>query len=134
MIGMKKACISFIMILTSLLLSGCNSDNDTDTVKNGTYVMKYKETETVLLPQVTISGDEIIFLYDFLSSHLSRGTYSIEEDILTMTTDDNKYIYVFQIDGDSLIFQENESSPVKLIDGRLGIKVADKAIFHLKDD
>ena len=50
----------------------------------------------------------------------------IENDIITMTIFDTKYIYVFQIDGDNLIFQKNESSP----DSKIG-DIADNAKFHL---
>jgi len=122
------------MVMIFLLLSGCNSKNDTDSVKNGNYVMEQEETEEVPLPHVTITENKILFSYDLLSSYLPLGTYSIDDDILTMTTDDNKYIYVFQIDGDNLIFQENESSSVNMIDGRFGAKVTDNSKFHLKDD
>ncbi len=130
---MKLTSISFIMFMI-FVLSGCNSNNDSDTVKNGTYVMEQEETEEVFLPCVKVSDDEIVFSYDLLSSYLSIGTYLIDDGKLTMTTDDNKYNYVFQIDGDDLVFQKNESSSVNLIDGRFGVKVADNAKFHLKDD
>lgn len=130
---MKKKIICFNMVLIFLLLSGCNSNNDLNTVKNGTYVMEV-ETEAGTPPYVTISDNKISFIYDLLSSYLSLGTYSIDDDILTMTTDDSKYIYVFQIDGDNLIFQKSKSSSVNLIDGKHGVKITDKAKFHLKDD
>ncbi len=62
------------------------------------------------------------------------GTYTIEDDILTMRTDDKQYTYVFQIDGDKLIFQKNNSSEVNLIDTRFGISLTDNAIFKLKEN
>ena len=130
---MKKTVIGFIIFI-NFLLSGCNSNNDMDTVKNGTYVLEQEETEAILLPYVKITDDEILFVHDLLSSYLSIGTYVVDDGKLTMTTDDSKFIYVFEIDGDNLIFQENESSLVKLIDGRFGVKVTDKLIFHLKED
>jgi hypothetical protein len=118
------------MVLIFLLLSGCNSNND---VKNGTYFMEV-ETEADIPPYVTISDNKISFTYDLLSSYLPRGNYSIDDDILTMTTDDSKYVYVFQIDGDNLIFQKSRSSLVNLKDDEHGVKITDKAKFHLKDD
>lgn len=130
---MKKTVIGFIIFMI-FLLAGCNSNNDIDTVENGSYVLEQEGTEAILLPYVKVSNDEIIFVYDLLSSYLSIGTYEINHGKLTMTTDDNKYIYVFEIDGDNLIFQESESSSVKLIDGRFGVKVTDKLIFRLKED
>lgn len=130
---MKKACLGISIVLILLSLLGCNSDNNIITVKNGNYVMEHEEIESVLLPRVTVTDDEILFAFDMLSSYLPLGTYSITEDILTMTTNDNKYTYIFQIDGDNLIFQKDESSTVSLIDDRLGVKVIDKAIFHLEN-
>ncbi len=129
---MKKTCISFIMVIIFLFLSGCNSNNDSYTVKNGTYYMEVV-SEAGVTPYVTISDNTITFTYDLLSSYLPRGNYSIDDDILTMTTD-SKNIYVFQIDGDNLIFQKSKSSSVNLKDGEHGVKITDKAKFHLKDD
>lgn len=128
---MKKILLSFMILFMFFLFSGCNSNNDTDTVKNGTYVMEQEGIDELFLPCVNISDDDILFSYDFLSSYLTIGSYLIEDGKLTMTTDDNKYTYVFEIDGDDLIFQKNESSPVNLKD-RNGVKVTDNAIFHLK--
>jgi len=131
---MKKICFSIIIALLLFSLIGCNSNTDKIILKNGSYVMEYKKTESVLIPSIRISDNEILFSYDMLSSYLTLGTYTIDGHILTMTTNDDKYIYVFQIAGDNLIFQENESSLISLIDNRLGVKVTDKAKFHLVND
>ena len=131
---MSKTFTGFILLLACLLLVGCNSDNDTHTVKNGTYIMKHKEADGFIIPSVTISDATISFYFDGLSSYWPRGSYSIEEDILTMTTDDNLYIYVFQIDGDNLIFQQEESSLIEMKNSNFGVKVTDKAKFKLEDD
>jgi hypothetical protein len=96
--------------------------------------MEQEGTESVLLPHVTISDDQMIFVYDLLSSYLTIGSYSIDDDMLTMTTDDNRYTYVFQIDGDDLIFQEKESSPVYVIDSKFGVRVLDHSKFHFIDE
>lgn len=132
---MKKTSISFMMVLTILLLSACNYNN-ADTVKNGTYVLEKEKKASKYLPlsYVTISDDEILFTYDLLSSYLPHGTYSIDDGKLTMKTDDNKYVYVFEIHGDNLVFQKNESSAIKMIDSRLGFELKDNATFHLRDD
>lgn len=131
---MKK--ISFMIMIALLFLSlfGCDSNKETITVKNGDYVMEQEEVDSILLPHITISDNQIMFVFDLLSSYLPIGTYTIKDDILTMTTDDNQYIFVFQIDGDNLVFQKEESSPVGLIDRRLGVKINDQAKFHRKDD
>lgn len=128
---MKKALMSFITVLILLLLSGCDSNKDNSLVKDGTYVLEQKNTEEILLPRVTISGNEIIFSHDLLSSYLPYGTYQIEGDVLTMTTDDNNYTYTFLIDGDTLIFQKDESSTVKAINDSFSALVTDQAKFKL---
>lgn len=129
---MKRIGVSLIMVLILLFLSACNSSNVVISVKDGTYVLEQTETKAVTLPHVTISKDDISFTYDYLSSYLPYGTYTIEGNILTMTTTDGKYKYLFQVKGDKLIFQKDESSEVNLKDDRLGIKIIGNAEFKLK--
>jgi hypothetical protein len=92
------------------------------------------DTKTGVSPFVNISDNQISFTYDLLSSHLSLGNYSIDGDILTMTTYYLKEIYVFQIDGDNLIFQKSRSSLISLKDEEHGVKITDKAKFYLKNN
>lgn len=129
---MKKIWVSLIMVLILLVFTACNFNNVTSTVKDGTYVLEQTATNAVILPSVTVSNEEISLRYDPLSSYLPIGSYKIEGNILTMTTNDGKCKYVFLIDRDKLIFQKDESAEVNLIDDRLGIKITDNAIFKLK--
>ena len=129
---MKKIWVGLITVLILLLCASCNFNNVTSTVKDGTYVLEQTGKNAVTLPNVTISNEYISFTYDFLSSYLPIGTYKIENNILTMTTNDGKYKYVFQINKDKLIFKRNKSSEINLKNDRLGIKITDNAIFKLK--
>jgi hypothetical protein len=131
---MKRVSIILIMALLLSFLTACSTSNNTTTLKDGIYLLEHTGVKTVLFPSVTISDDNITFTYDFLSSYLPIGTYKIKDNILTMITDDGKYKYVFQVDGDKLLFKENESSMINLIDDRFGIKITDNAEFKLKDD
>lgn len=128
---MNKRSVSIIIVFALIFLIFCNYKNETTSLKDGTYVLEQSIKESVASPSITISGDEIIFSYDLLSSYLPAGEYKIEEDLLTMTTKDGKYKYVFQIEGNKLIFQKNESSQVNLIDERFGIKITNNAEFKL---
>lgn len=130
---MKKTLISLSIVLLVFCLSGCNSNNDKATIKNGTYILEQIGTEYNNLACVTISDDDLSFSYDLLSSYLPYGNYTIKNDILTMTTADDKYKYVFKIDGDSLFFQKNESSSVNLTDNKFGVKIENNAEFILID-
>lgn len=127
---MKHRYLVFLLMMISIILVGCKSEQSVETIKNGTYIMEGKEVDAVLFPSITISDNEFTFVYDLLSSYMPRGTYSIEDDLLMMTTDDKQYTYVFEIDGDNFIFQEDKSSLVSLIDDRLGVKITDQASFH----
>lgn len=129
---LKKNMFRLIIISILILLTSCNNSKDTTALKDGTYVLEHTGEESALLPSVTIAGNEISFIYDFLSSYIPHGSYTIDNNILTMKTSDGDYYYVFKIEGDKLIFQESESSPVRLADDRLGIKITDNAVFKLK--
>lgn len=131
---MKSVSISLILVLLLPFLSACDTRNNTIIVKDGTYLLENTGVKAVLFPSVTISDDNITFTYDALSSYLPIGTYTIKDDILTMITNDGKYKYVFQVDGDKLLFKENESSTINLTDDKFRIKIKDNAEFKLKDD
>ncbi len=130
--GMKRIVWSLIMLSTILLFAACDSNSAASTVKDGNYVLEQIGTNEISLPSVTVYDEDISFTYDVLSSYLPIGNYSIEDNILIMTTNDEKYKYVFLIDGNKLVFQKDESSQVNLTDDRFGIKIKDNAIFKLK--
>lgn len=128
----KRAFIFvFIVVLIILFLSWYMINYNSKTLKYGSYYMEVT-SESGLSPYVMISENQISFTYDVLSSHLSVGNYSIEDNILTMTTYDGNERYVFQIDGDTLFFLEDKSSPIKLKNENQVVKVTDKAKFRLK--
>lgn len=129
---MKRVGVNFIMGLTLLFLTACNSSNAVISVKDGTYILEQTEAKAVTVPHVSISNGNISFIYDYLSSYLPYGTYKVEGNILTMATTDGKYRYIFEIKEDKLIFQKDESSDVNLTDDRLGIKIIENAEFKLK--
>lgn len=98
------------------------------TLKNGEYL-----DQTKVKMSIHISGEKF-YLYNITSSNSNtmgvKGTYVIDDNIVTMTTDDKKYTYVFIKDGDNLIFQKNASS----IDNRYEVRIDANAKFHLISD
>jgi len=84
-----------------------------------------------MVPSVTIKKDSISFTYDLFSSYLSIGQYTVEKNTLTMTTNDDNYKYVFQVEDNKLIFKANKSSEVKLINTKLGIEIKNDSVFKL---
>ncbi|HHV10118.1 MAG TPA: hypothetical protein GXX75_07560 [Clostridiales bacterium] len=131
---MKKIWVSLMVFLFFVAFSACNNHRDTTTVKNGTYKLGQTETDAVVSPYITISDENISFSYDALSSYWPYGTYTVEDGVLTMTTYDERYKYVFRLDDDKLIFQKKESSSVRVIDSRFGAEITDNAEFILEDN
>ncbi len=131
---MKKVTNILVIAVVILMLTACNSNESVSTVKNGTYVFEQAGTEVLVSPSVTISNKEISFTYDALSSYYAVGAYTINGDLLTMSTNDGEYKYVFLIDGDSLIFRKDESSDVGLINEKFGSKIKNNAEFKLRNE
>ena len=129
---MKRKGFSLLMVLILLFLTACNSSNVLISVKDGTYVLEQTVATGAVLPKINISNGHITFTYDLLSSYMPVGTYTIDGNILTMTTTDKKYKYLFQVKGDKLIFHKDKSSKSNLTDDRLGFKITDKDEFKLK--
>lgn len=125
-----------ILIILSLILpmSACNSEQETVTLADGTYTMEQTGEDELVLPFVIIFDGHFTFTYNFLSSHLIIGTYTIEGDMVTMVTDDNLLKYVFRVDGDTLIFQEKESTEINTKTNKFNVNVEDQARFVLNEE
>ncbi|MBQ2902214.1 MAG: lipocalin family protein [Agathobacter sp.] len=123
-----KRIIGFACILCVIILFSGMIQKDAE-VELGDYYMEIDPT--IPPPCVSITDEQIWFLYDYMSSNLTLGTYVVEGDILTMTTDDGKEIYVFKVKGDTLVFQARKSSELKYVDEENAFKVYDGAKFKL---
>lgn len=90
-----------------------------------------EEGKDFYTPTLTLSEDRRFgFFYDVLSSYLSIGSYTIEDDILLAVTDDGLYHFSFRIkDDDTLVFMVADSSQIKIRDQRFGIELGDGAEF-----
>lgn len=130
---MRKRSVCLMAGVVLFLLTACNINDETTMVENGTYVMAHEASEAAILPRVTISDDQISFTYDMLSSYLPVGTYTIEDHRITMLTDDKLHQYVFQIEGETLVFLENQSSKVKLLNDRMSVAITDQTVFRLQE-
>lgn len=129
---MKIKVVSLIVVLVLFSMTACNSNNAPISVKDGSYVLEQSGAEEYTFPSVTINDDVISFSYDKASSYLSIGTFTLDDDILTMATDDGRYKYLFKVDGEKLIFQEKGSSEMNVTN--MGTKVIDKAEFKMKEN
>lgn len=55
---------------------------------------------------------EFVFMLSPLSSYLAHGEYTLENDRLTLITSDGRYTFVFDVEGDTLVFDASASSGV----------------------
>ena len=122
---MKKSII-FLIALIALLFAGCAQQEPED-LALGTYEME--QSQEPVAPYIVLEENQTFqMMYSVLSSYLPIGTYEVSGETLTLTTEDGKYTYIFHIDGDSLVFQKNQSSPLQ-IGGKA--MVEDGAAFRL---
>lgn len=127
---MKKIFIFFI-ILVICFFTACT--NKTTELKIGKYtlVKENNDIKDTILPSITLTDNQFTFDYDILSSYMNIGTYKIMDEILILTTSDNKYTYSFKINGECLIFIKDKSDSVNLIDKKMGVQIIDGSEFKL---
>lgn len=103
----------------------------------GYYVAKAgNDDKAFLRPDLVLDTDKktFSFSYDVLSSYLSMGTYTEDNNKVKLTTDDGKFHYTFQKDKENnLYFLADKSSSVNLIDNRFGIEIKDGMVFEPSD-
>lgn len=84
-----------------------NPKSNAESVK--TY--EFTESEDIIKPSITLfDNGEFEFTFSALSSYIGFGNYESDGAHLTLKTDDGEYIYVFDILGDTLVFDAKASS------------------------
>ena len=73
----------------------------------------YYGSQDFLKPSITLkSNGEAIFNYSSYSSYIPAGKYTIEENILTLQTDDGMKAYVFNVTDEGLVFDAFNSAEI----------------------
>ena len=86
----------------------------------------YEASKEIIAPTVTLYEDgEFTFLFSAISSYFGYGTYQIEEEQLTLRTDDGKFLYTFTIVEDTLVFDAENSSEALWFSN-----ITDGAVLH----
>lgn len=114
---MKKV-ICYTMLLIFVLLFGCSTDTiDKTLISIGKYVLQ--SSDEVIAPYVLLEEDnKFVFMYSALSSYFAHGKYSIDSNKLILTTEDEKFTYVFKINNKSISFIEDKSSEIPSYSGK----------------
>lgn len=107
----KIFCLTMAALLCAVLC-GCNGAEHE--LSEGTYAI-YVDSIGVS-PSITfdLTENTFEFMYNPVLSYIPRGTISMENGIVTATTDDGEEIYIFEIKDDGTIaFIQEGSSEVE---------------------
>ncbi|MBE5892738.1 MAG: hypothetical protein E7286_05080 [Lachnospiraceae bacterium] len=86
----------------------------------------YKDLKGVSTPTVTLYEDgEFTFFFSVISSYFGYGSYQMEEDKLTLRTNDGRFLYTFTIVEDTLVFDGENSSEALWFSN-----ITDGAVFY----
>lgn len=92
--------------------------------------------ESVVKPNIVLSngGNRFQFTYSALSSYIAVGNYELTDNKLTLKTDDGNNTYVFNVKGNTFVFDASKSSEIPKYAYSSGAKaecpVPDGAIFE----
>lgn len=97
----------------------------------------FYDSVDMISPSLVLNTDEktATFYYSAFSSYIGYGTYEIKDNQLILTSNDSmNKVFVFEIDGDCLIFKASESSEIPRYKYSSGAEpqspVPDGAIFE----
>lgn len=108
---MKKWIAMFVASALIISMTACFSGKSggLDTELLGKY--DYIDEDSELSSTVVLNEDgTFVFTFSPLSSYVGNGKYTVKDDVLTLTTDDGKYHYVFKMEDGTLIFDAEKSS------------------------
>ncbi|MDD6276429.1 MAG: lipocalin family protein [Clostridia bacterium] len=116
---MKRIAVFAAMLLSvALLVTGCDSS-----VQSGEYVMA--NSDGPITPYLIIKNDgSFRFDYFLTGGKYIGGKYDVNGETLTLTASGGEQKYVFEINGDILIFKKYRSSDINGI-----VDIPDSAEF-----
>ena len=96
------------------------------------YVASENGQDDLFAPKLTLMEDgHFQFAFNFLSSYLNYGRYTVEGNEYRMVTDDGRFTYVFYEKGKKLIFDAERSAKCILQDGT---ELAQGTVFYLQEE
>lgn len=97
----------------------------------------YEDAPGTFKPNVSLLPHNTFeFRWSLLDNYYAVGNYDLTDTTLTLITGDGKYKYIFDVAGDTFIFNEGESSQLpryrmKGVHSELFSPIPDKAVFTL---
>ncbi len=112
---MKTKLALLLMVISLLVTSGCSKFDKKEELKLGQYTMQNSQGEDwawVILKE----ENKFEFNRNMATSYDPMGTYSIKDHRLVLKADLSE-IYIFEIDGDKLIFSSGDGAKGLLEEG-----------------
>ena len=90
------------------IIESYTSNVDTETYRTYTF----GEHDNILNYSYFVLHDDgkFSFMFSLVSSYIGHGDYTLENDRLTLKTEDGKYVYCFDMVGDTMVFDAEASS------------------------
>ena len=105
--------ITFSLVSCSQPRSSSENHNSNAILSMGTYILQRNENSSSFLPSIVLKEDgSFTFSFSPLLSTIPSGTYNIEDNQLILTSElegTPTSIYVFNVDGEALIFDSINS-------------------------
>ena len=95
-------------LLSLLFLTACEGQEEASPIVYGTYTLP--QSEVLLAPSISLADGGFVFMLSPLSSYLPIGSYQLDGDRLTLTSDSRNSVFVFLVEGQELVFVADESA------------------------
>ncbi|MBQ2847735.1 MAG: lipocalin family protein [Clostridia bacterium] len=110
-----KKFFAFLMAAVIFAFSGCAQETTTSRTGEGSIDPAVFCMEDQRFPRISIREDKTFTMtYTQMSNRLTRGTYSVDGNILTLSADDGA-VYNFEIAKTSIIYIGETSTPFEVV-------------------
>lgn len=109
---MKRRLVSVLLLLLVLLAAGCSSQPSAVTADDlADQVYLYEKEGFGSDFTITLNSDgSMYWSVGALSSYFGRGTWELDGNTVTLTTDDGKFVNHFTVEDGALVYQSAGST------------------------
>ena len=109
---MKRRLVSVLLLLLVLLAAGCSSQPSAVTADDlAAQVYLYEKEGFGSDFTITLNSDgSMYWSVGALSSYFGRGTWELDGNTVTLTTDDGKFVNHFTVEDGALVYQSAGST------------------------
>ena len=109
---LKRRLFSALLLLLVLMAAGCSGQPaavDADDLADQVYLYEKEGFGSDFT--ITLNADGSFEFYEgVLSSYFGIGTWELDGDTVTLTTDDGKFVNHFTVEDGALVYQSEDST------------------------